>query len=190
VAQGGKWSDTETGTPQGSVISPFLANIYLHYVFDLWVDVWCKKCARGEVIVLRYADDIVPCANERSCGSVRGRSAMIVPTATSLTTDHDKRFVAGLAHNAGCRSGLSSSAGRKKQAMEMTEYGKGGNPFGIPTLPTASTAGYMSSHVPQVEPSPPLGDVTDVSGPQRNGCPGTLSSTSRSASDDLSVNPG
>ena len=59
VMEDGKWSDTETGTPQGSVISPLLANIYLHYVFDLWVDVWRKKCARGEVIVLRYADDIV-----------------------------------------------------------------------------------------------------------------------------------
>jgi RNA-directed DNA polymerase len=42
-----------------TVISPLLANIYLHYVFDLWVDVWRKKCTRGEVIVLRYADDIV-----------------------------------------------------------------------------------------------------------------------------------
>jgi RNA-directed DNA polymerase len=41
------------------VISPLLANIYLHYMFDLWVDVWRKKCARGDVIVLRYADDIV-----------------------------------------------------------------------------------------------------------------------------------
>jgi RNA-directed DNA polymerase len=59
VMEEGQWSDTETGTPQGSVISPLLANIYLHYVFDLWVDVWRKKCARGEVIVLRYADDIV-----------------------------------------------------------------------------------------------------------------------------------
>jgi group II intron reverse transcriptase/maturase len=59
VMEEGKWSDTETGTPQGSVISPLLANIYLHYVFDLWVDVWRKKHARGEVIVLRYADDIV-----------------------------------------------------------------------------------------------------------------------------------
>jgi len=59
VMEEGKWSDTETGTPQGSVISPLLANIYLHYVFDLWVDVWRKKYARGEVIVLRYADDIV-----------------------------------------------------------------------------------------------------------------------------------
>jgi len=59
VMDDGKWSDTETGTPQGSVISPLLANIYLHYVFDLSVDVWRRKCARGEVIVLRHADDIV-----------------------------------------------------------------------------------------------------------------------------------
>src|SRR5438876_2549121 len=59
VMEEGKWSDTETGTPQGSVISPLLANIYLHYVFDIWVDIWRKRCARGEVIVLRYADDIV-----------------------------------------------------------------------------------------------------------------------------------
>ena len=47
------------GTPQGSVISPLLANIYLHYVFDLWVDAWRKKCARGDVVVVRYADDNV-----------------------------------------------------------------------------------------------------------------------------------
>jgi group II intron reverse transcriptase/maturase len=59
VMEEGKWSDTETGTAQGSVISPLLANIYLHYVFDLWVDAWRKKHARGEVIVIRYADDII-----------------------------------------------------------------------------------------------------------------------------------
>jgi hypothetical protein len=43
----------------GIATEPLLANIYLHYVFDLWVDVRRKKCARGELIVLRYADDIV-----------------------------------------------------------------------------------------------------------------------------------
>jgi RNA-directed DNA polymerase len=59
VMEEGQWSETEMGTPQGAVISPLLANIYLHYVFDLWVDVWRKKCAQGDVIVVRYADDSV-----------------------------------------------------------------------------------------------------------------------------------
>ena len=59
VLEEGEWSETERGTPQGAVISPLLANIYLHYVFDLWVNAWRKKHARGEVIVVRYADDTV-----------------------------------------------------------------------------------------------------------------------------------
>ncbi len=59
VMEEGEWKNTEIGTPQGSVASPLLANIYLHYVFDLWVDVWRKKCARGDVVVVRYADDNV-----------------------------------------------------------------------------------------------------------------------------------
>jgi group II intron reverse transcriptase/maturase len=59
VMEEGQWSETKTGTPQGSVISPTLANIYLHYAFDLWVDVWRKKCALGEVVVVRYADDTI-----------------------------------------------------------------------------------------------------------------------------------
>ena len=49
----------EEGTPQGSVISPILANLYLHYVLDVWADVWRKKVARGDVIIVRYADDAV-----------------------------------------------------------------------------------------------------------------------------------
>jgi RNA-directed DNA polymerase len=59
VMEGGHWSETKTGTPQGSVISPTLANIYLHYAFDLWVNAWRKKWAQGEVVVIRYADDTV-----------------------------------------------------------------------------------------------------------------------------------
>ena len=59
VMEDGIWSDPETGTPQGSVASPLLANIYLHYAFDLWVNVWRQKWAQGEVMVVRYADDIV-----------------------------------------------------------------------------------------------------------------------------------
>src|ERR1700756_3905383 len=59
VSEDGEWSKTETGTPQGSVISPLLGNVYLHYVFDLWVQHWRKHRATGEVIVVRYADDSV-----------------------------------------------------------------------------------------------------------------------------------
>jgi group II intron reverse transcriptase/maturase len=59
VMEEGRWSETEVGTPQGAVVSPLLANIYLHYAFDLWVQAWRKKHARGDVIVVRYADDTV-----------------------------------------------------------------------------------------------------------------------------------
>jgi hypothetical protein len=59
VSEDGKWSRTTVGTPQGAVISPILANVFLHYVFDLWVNQWRKRHARGEVIVVRYADDFV-----------------------------------------------------------------------------------------------------------------------------------
>jgi group II intron reverse transcriptase/maturase len=59
VMEQGQWSETEEGSPQGSVISPTLANLYLHYVLDLWVEQWRKKQARGDVIIVRYADDAV-----------------------------------------------------------------------------------------------------------------------------------
>jgi len=59
VSEEGEWSKTVVGTPQGAVISPLLANIYLHYVLDLWVQRWRKRNARGEVIIVRYADDSV-----------------------------------------------------------------------------------------------------------------------------------
>ena len=59
VSEDGQWSETSVGTPQGAVVSPLLANVYLHYVFDLWVEAWRKKVARGDVIVVRYADDLV-----------------------------------------------------------------------------------------------------------------------------------
>lgn len=59
VLEKGQWQSSEMGTPQGAVISPLLANIYLHYVFDLWVRQWRKREAKCKVIVVRYADDIV-----------------------------------------------------------------------------------------------------------------------------------
>jgi RNA-directed DNA polymerase len=58
VMEDGSWAPTESGTPQGSVISPTLANVYLHYSFDLWAERWRHREARGNVIYVRYADDI------------------------------------------------------------------------------------------------------------------------------------
>src|SRR5207245_2310066 len=57
----GRWSAVgdESRYSSGAVVSPLLANVYLHYVFDLWVEVWRKKVARGDVIAVRYADDLV-----------------------------------------------------------------------------------------------------------------------------------
>src|SRR5205814_1419392 len=68
VSEEGQWSETTVGTPQGSVASPLLANIYLHYVFDLWVEAWRKKVAQGDVIVVRYADDRAPRAQRAEEG--------------------------------------------------------------------------------------------------------------------------
>jgi group II intron reverse transcriptase/maturase len=60
VMDGDTWVDTGMGTPQGAIISPILANVYLHYVFDLWVHkTWRGRQARGDMIVVRYADDFV-----------------------------------------------------------------------------------------------------------------------------------
>ena len=57
VSEDGQWTKSDVGTPQGAVASPLLANVFLHYVFDLWVQQWRTKFATGVVIVVRYADD-------------------------------------------------------------------------------------------------------------------------------------
>lgn len=57
VLEEGQWTQSEAGTPQGGLISPVLANIYLHYAFDLWAHQWREQNARGDVIIVRYADD-------------------------------------------------------------------------------------------------------------------------------------
>ena len=59
VLEDGVVLTSEQGTGQGSVISPLLANIYLHYVFDLWAERWRRREATGDMIIVRYADDIV-----------------------------------------------------------------------------------------------------------------------------------
>lgn len=59
VSEDGEWSRTTIGTPQGAVISPLLANVYLHYVFDLWAQQWRQESCAGAMFIIRYADDVV-----------------------------------------------------------------------------------------------------------------------------------
>ena len=49
----------EEGSPQGASVSPLMANVYLHYVFDLWADRWRRRHAHGDVIIVRWADDFI-----------------------------------------------------------------------------------------------------------------------------------
>jgi group II intron reverse transcriptase/maturase len=59
VMEDGEWSSSEEGTPQGATISALLGNVYLHYAFDQWAERWRRREARGEMILVRYADDFI-----------------------------------------------------------------------------------------------------------------------------------
>jgi group II intron reverse transcriptase/maturase len=59
VVEDGAWTDSDLGSPQGASVSPLLANVYLHYVFDEWADQWRRTRASGDVVIVRFADDFV-----------------------------------------------------------------------------------------------------------------------------------
>jgi len=59
VIENGTWSATPEGSPQGASVSPLMANVYLHYVLDLWAEWWRRRHARGDVIIVRFADDFI-----------------------------------------------------------------------------------------------------------------------------------
>ena len=87
VLEDGVVSVGETGTGQGSVISPLLANVYLHYVFDLWAERWRRREARGDMMIVRYADDIVV-GFEHEADAQRFRDAMRARLAEFALTLH------------------------------------------------------------------------------------------------------
>jgi group II intron reverse transcriptase/maturase len=80
VIEDGKWRECDQGSPQGASVSPLLANVYLHYVLDLWADWWRRRHARGDVIIVRWADDFIVGFEhredaERFLAELRGRFA-------------------------------------------------------------------------------------------------------------------
>jgi RNA-directed DNA polymerase len=94
VIEDGQWSDSGEGTVQGGSLSPLLANVYLHYVLDLRADWWRKTHARGNVVIVRFADDFIVGFQyqddaERFLGELRGRLAKfsleLHPDKTRLT---------------------------------------------------------------------------------------------------------
>ena len=91
VMEDGQWSDTGRGTPQGSVISPVLANVTLHYVLDAWVHrIWRPQRAQGEMIIVRYADDFVLGFQHRSDAERFLREATARFAEYGLTLHPDK----------------------------------------------------------------------------------------------------
>jgi group II intron reverse transcriptase/maturase len=76
VIEDGNWSETPEGAPQGASVSPLLANVYLHYVFDRWARQWRRRRARGDVIFVRFADDCAP--RTRGGIDVEGRAQRVV----------------------------------------------------------------------------------------------------------------
>jgi RNA-directed DNA polymerase len=90
VLEDGTVTASETGTGQGSVISPLLANVYLHYVFDLWAERWRRREATGTMIMTRYADDLV-IGFERRADAIRFLAMMRERFAKFSLTLHPEK---------------------------------------------------------------------------------------------------
>ncbi|WP_375167106.1 MULTISPECIES: hypothetical protein [unclassified Bradyrhizobium] len=106
----------KAGTPQGAVISPRLANIYLHYVYDLWLDAWQKRRASGDMIVVRYADDSAPRRRRRCCRAPLSSLAaqkMEAAPRTRVAGSGFKLPAGASAHGRGGR-------GRKRQSKTLS----------------------------------------------------------------------
>jgi group II intron reverse transcriptase/maturase len=112
VIEEGKWKASEEGTPQGGSISPMLANIYLHYVLDLWFERGYQKSCRGKARLIRYADD---CAPRR-----RGKEAVRSPGRACFTRDEGRSLGVGLQGQAPNHLLLLRS-----RALVVSETGKG-----------------------------------------------------------------
>jgi RNA-directed DNA polymerase len=125
LLESGRWEPVEVGTPQGSGISPILANVFLHYAVDLWVHRWRRRSAAGQVIICRYADDLSRVAQpaprmlpvlHRQRRGARGTPSVGLPAAICL--------VIGCQHEAEARQLLVALKDRLAQFGLSLHEGK------------------------------------------------------------------
>ncbi len=117
VLEDGVVSVSDRGTGQGSAVSPLLANVYLHYAFDLWADRWRRREASGNVVIVRYAEDIVV-GFEREADARRFQDAMrerLAAFALSLHPDKTRLI----------EFGRFAAANRKRRGLGKPDTGIG-----------------------------------------------------------------
>ena len=128
VIEDGEWSETVEGTPQGASVSPLLANVYLHYVFDLWAQQWRRRHAHGDVIIVRFADDFVVGFEhqedaERFLADLRERFAKF---AWSCSREDAPDRVRAVRRPSDGRRGASGSRRRSTSSASRTSAGRPG----------------------------------------------------------------
>ena len=137
VIEDGAWTASDEGSPQGASVSPLLANVYLHYVLDLWAQQWRRRHAHGEMIIVRYGDDFVAGFEHRSDAErfhseLRERFASFAlelhPEKTRLI--EFGRFAAQQPSSAGPR------ASRRRRVRPGRGAGVAAGPFPRPALRT------------------------------------------------------
>ena len=121
VMEDGQWLDTGTGTPQGSVISPVLANVTLHYVLDAWVHrIWRPQRAQGDMIIVRYADD---CAPRRRAGRAEALRAAVLRKRWRKTLRSRRAGGGCKPPTAAAFKRRGGERARKRQDSDLVRYG-------------------------------------------------------------------
>lgn len=122
VLEDGTWTTTEAGSPQGGVISPALANVYLHYVLDEWFEREVKPCLRGRAFLIRYADDLVM---GFACEDDARRVLEVLPQRFGkygLTLHPDQTRLVPFGRPAGSRTKTNSGQSQKPGTFEFLGF--------------------------------------------------------------------
>ena len=132
VLEGGHLIVTEEGTPQGAVIRPLLANIYLDYVYDLWARAWRKRCATGDIVVVRYADDTIVGFEHQGEAELFLSDLKARFTRFGLDLDPDKTRLIAFGRSALRPAGPGARQARDVRLPRFTHYCAPSKRLGLP----------------------------------------------------------